>query len=149
MSTSEPSGDVGTEAELIDALGRADDGLTTRAVADELSVCRGRARSRLQAMEDCGTVVRRGKRTRYVWTLSDEGRDRYQGGPRLVADGGDPDDDRFDPEVEEIPIDIGDPGEEWGGPEDVDFGKWKLIGGAVVALLAVVVVLIVLRKLRK
>lgn len=149
MSTAEPSDEPGTGSELIDALGGAEDGLTTGGVAERLDVSKGRARARLQAMEDCGTVVRRGKRTRYVWALSDEGRDRFQGGPRLVADGGDPDDDRFDPNVEEIPIEIGEPGEEWSGPEDVDFGKWKLIGGAVVALVALVVLLVVLRKIRK
>ena len=128
----------------------------TESLAERCQAGRGRVRARLQALEDRGLVVRRGGRTSARWTLTEAGRERLSGGPLLVADGGDPDeagapdeggdDDRFDPEVEAIPVEIGEG--EWGGAEDFDLGKWKLVGGALVAVLGIVLVLVILRKLR-
>lgn len=141
------SDDGATDEQLLAALEGA--ALPTESLAERLPAGRGRVRARLQALEDRGLVVRRGGRTSARWTLTESGRERRSGGPRLVADGGDPDeadDDRFDPEVEEIPVEIGEG--EWGGAEEFDLGKWKLVGGALVAVLGLVLVLVILRKLR-
>lgn len=138
-----------TDERLLEALNGT--AAPSSAVAERTGTGRGRARARLQSLEDRGLVVRRGDRTSARWALTPAGRDRLRGLDRLVADGGDPgetDDDRFDPEVEEIPVEIGDEDGEWAGGGGFDLGKWKLIGGAVVAFLAVVLVVVLVRKLR-
>jgi len=133
-----------TDAALIEAL--AGEPVPTETLAERCSLGRGRARARLQALSDRGLVVRKGERTRAAWALTEAGRDRIDDGPTLVADGGEPDDEKFDPEVEEIPVEIGDG--EWDG-EGFGLPKYKLIAGALLAIVGIVVVLYLLRKLRK
>lgn len=138
-----------TDGELIESL--TDGPFSTETIADRHSIGRGRTRARLQTLTDRGLVVPHGTRTNRRWGPSEAGREMITSGSRALTDGGDPEttgDDRFDPNVEEVPVEIGDREDGWGGLGDLSPATWKVVGAAVIALVVLLLVLIVLRKLR-